>query len=318
MSAAPTPASAPDAAASTERRDDGAGVGEASLGYDPGWNASTWVGGEPDPAPDATLFQRALSVARLLAFALATLALLPLFFAARAMGGRADRRVAGWWCACGAWCCGLSVRRRGAPLGGGGALLVNHASWLDIMAIGSTAPVHFVAKAEVERWPIFGWIGRISNTVFIARRRAEAKAQEALLARRAGGGDLLCLFAEGTSSDGLRVLPFKSSLFSMFFQETGEGDGVASVGIAAQPVTIHYAPTPGLPRSFFGWWGRMPLFPHILNVTRLGAGGVATVIYHPPIDLSRFGDRKALAAEAERVVRAGLDRMAAESQAPAG
>ena len=291
------------------RADDAAEtVAAADLGYDPGWSDNTWLGAEPAQPPQVGLIRKVLGYARLLSYLLATLVLLPLFFAARAIGGKLDRRVAGWWCACGAFFSGLSVRRIGAPMQEGGALLVNHASWLDIMVVGSSAPVHFVSKAEVENWPIFGWIGKISNTVFIARRRAEAKAQEKLLAARAQEGQLLCLFAEGTSSDGLRVLPFKSSLFSMFFNAEG-----APSGIAAQPVTVHYRPRDGLAPSFYGWWGKMPLFPHIKNVVR-HPGGVATVIFHDPIDLTQFSDRKALAAEAEAMVRAGLESQMAKSE----
>lgn len=278
------------------------------LGYDPGWNERTWVGETPPEPPQAGLSQKVLGYLRLALYALSTLLLLPLFFVSRALGGKLDRRVAGWWCACGAFFSGLSVRRIGEPLSSGGALLVNHASWLDIMVVGSSAPVHFVSKAEVESWPLFGWIGKISNTVFIARRRAEAKVQERLLAARAQEGQLLCLFAEGTSSDGQRVLPFKSSLFSMFFDSEGRPSG-----ISAQPVSVFYRPRPHLDPRFYGWWGKMPLLPHILSVVR-NPGGVATIVFHPPIDLEQFSDRKALAAEAERVVREGLEQLAAKPE----
>ena len=138
----------------------------AELGYDPGWTQNTWLGAAPEEPPEVDIFWKIAGYARLAAYALATLMLLPLFFVARALGGRLDRVVAGWWCFCGAWFSGLTVRRVGEPMRSGGALLVNHASWLDIMVIGSTAPVHFVSKAEVENWPLFGWIGKISNTVF--------------------------------------------------------------------------------------------------------------------------------------------------------
>lgn len=280
----------------------------AGLGYDPGWTAATWTGADPPPPPVPTWAQSARGAARLGFFVFATLALLPIFFLARALGGRLDRRVAALWCGIGARASGLRVRKIGRPLAGGGALLVNHASWLDIMVVGASAPVHFVAKAEIEGWPIFGWIGKISNTVFIARRRAEAKAQELLLARRAAEGDLLCLFPEGTSSDGLRVLPFKSSLFSMFY---GDRDGAAG-RVAAQPVSVHYAPQGALEPNFYGWWGRMALFPHIWSVVCLSAGGVATIEFHDPLDLDSFADRKALAAAAERRVAAGRGRAASE------
>ncbi len=286
----------------------------AKLGYDPGWTSATWLGAEPEAAPRATFRQAVVGWWRLVAFALTTIGLTPAFFIARALGGRRDRKIAALWCAAGTRLCGLKIRQIGAPIASGGALLVNHASWIDILVIGARAPVHFVAKEEVSSWPIFGWIGRISNTVFIARKRSEAKAQEALLASRARGGDLLCLYPEGTSSDGQRVLPFKSSLFSLFFvRDPQAGEGVADRPLYAQPVTIHYAPRAGLPKTFYGWWGRMALFGHILDVCRVGRG-VVTLQFHKPLDPANFSGRKTLSAEAERLVRAGLEAAAERAE----
>lgn len=289
--------------------------GDGALGYNPGWTSATWDGAEPEPAPRAGFWRTARGWVRLVAFALTTVALTPVFFIARAIGGRRDRKIAALWCGAGARLCGLTVRQIGKPSASGGALLVNHASWIDILVIGSRAPVHFVAKEEVSGWPIFGWIGRISNTVFIARKRAEAKAQEKLLAERVRGGDLLCLFPEGTSSDGQRVLPFKSSLFSLFFvKDDAAAEATPARPMIAQPVTVHYAPRRGLPRSFYGWWGKMALFGHILAVCRLG-GGTVTVHFHEPIDPATAQNRKALAAAAERRVRDGLEAAAARFDA---
>lgn len=291
------------------------GVGDAQtqqkLGYDPGWTSATWLGSEPEEPPRATPLQQIGGWLRLIAFALITLLLMAPFFIARALGGRRDRAVAALWCRAGLAMTGLKVRQIGEPLATGGALLVNHTSWIDILLIGGRAPVHFVAKEEISGWPVFGWIGRISNTVFIARKRAEAKAQELLLARRAREGDLLCLFPEGTSSDGQRVLPFKSALFSLFFSRAAEETDARPLN--AQPVSIFYAPPERLPRTFFGWWGRMALFGHMLAVCQMG-GGVATLHFHAPLDPTAFPNRKALAAEAERLVRDGLEAAAARAE----
>lgn len=273
---------------------------------DPGWNSATWTGAQPVAPPPKSWIDRCRGVLRLSVFALATVVLLPVFFVERARGGGRDRRIAGLWCWIGLKACGLSVRQVGAPMTTGGALLANHASWIDIVAIGSIAPVHFVAKAEVAGWPLFGWIGKISNTVFIERRRTEAKAQEAMLARRARDGDLLCIFPEGTSTDGQRVLPFKSSLFSVFF--AGESGQDAPL---AQPLSVHYGPPAGLARSFYGWWGTMPLVGHIWNVACLSRGGVVAAVFHPPIDAADFADRKSMAAAAQHSVAAGLSASAA-------
>ena len=296
---------------------DGAGgatkpeVSEAEkLGYNPGWTDVTWTGADAPPLPDPTFLQRVRGVARMVLAAVALLITLPIFFAARALGGRRDRAVASWFSQVVVWTLGLRIRQIGRPLSSGGALLMNHSSWLDIIVIAARSPVYFVAKAEIEGWPLFGWIGKITNTVFIARRRTEAKAQEQLLVRRARDGDLLGLFPEGTSSDGLRVLPFKSSLFSMFFAGERDNDADAAGGaLLAQPVSIHYAPRKGLPDTFYGWWGKMALFGHIFAVCRLGSG-VVTVQFHEPMNPSDYADRKTLASEAENKVREGLEAAA--------
>ena len=290
-----------EASGSRESLEEAGGGAPGRLG-DPGWNDSTWNGADPEAAPPKSLMAAAGGAVRLLLFATVTLLLLPPFFVARALGGRRDRAIAALWCGAGLALCGLRAVQKGEPMRSGGALLANHASWIDILVIGWLAPVHFVAKAEVSGWPLFGWIGRISNTVFIERRRTEAKAQERQLAERAREGDLLCIFPEGTSSDGLRVLPFKSSLFSMFFAH--EADGAAPV--TAQPVTVDYRPNAGLPRSFYGWWGRMALFSHVWDVVCLSRGGEVVVTFHPPLDRELYSDRKSLAAAAQRDVAAGL------------
>ncbi|MBX2855739.1 MAG: 1-acyl-sn-glycerol-3-phosphate acyltransferase [Rhodobacteraceae bacterium] len=290
-----------NASGSPEPLEETQGAAPARLG-DPGWNEATWNGADPEAAPPKSLLSATGGVLRLLLFVAVTLVLLPPFFAARALGGRRDRAIAALWCGAGLSLCGLRTVQKGDPMRSGGALLANHASWIDILVIGWLAPVHFVAKAEVSGWPLFGWIGRISNTVFIERRRTEAKAQERQLAERARDGDLLCIFPEGTSSDGLRVLPFKSSLFSMFFAHEVDG----SAPVAAQPVTVDYRPNVGLPRSFYGWWGRMALFTHLWDVVCLSRGGEVVVTFHTPLDLGIHGDRKSLAAAAQRDVAAGL------------
>ncbi|MEM6669704.1 MAG: lysophospholipid acyltransferase family protein [Pseudomonadota bacterium] len=278
---------------------------------DPGWTDATWNGATPPQLPDKTLLQKLRGVLRLLCFVLATLALLPVYFIARLMGHGPNRYVAGLWCGVGAFLCGLRLRRLGQPIRTSGVIVANHATWIDILTIGPSAPVHFVAKAEVSSWPFFGWIGKISDTVFIERRRTEAKAQERHLIDRALDGDLLCLFPEGTSSDGMRVLPFKSSLFSMFYATDR-----SATELLVQPLSIHYAPAPNsnLPSNFYGWWGRMPLFKQIWDVTCLSSAGIATLEFHDPLRPGDFENRKSLASAAQESVALGRERAAIDAQ----
>jgi 1-acyl-sn-glycerol-3-phosphate acyltransferase len=138
--------------------------------------------------------------------------------------------------------------------------------------------------------------------MFIDRRPGEAKRQEAELLARLARGDRMAIFPEGTSTDGQRVLPFKSALFGVFFAP-GLDDR-----IAVQPVTIAYRPRAGLPAAFYGWWGEMEFASHLRDVMARSTGGVIELVFHPPLEVASFPDRKALAQAAEAAVRGGLER----------
>jgi lyso-ornithine lipid O-acyltransferase len=197
---------------------------------------------------------------------------------------------------------GLRLTRVGRPMTQGGAMVSNHVSWSDIIVLRATARVNFVSKAEVRRWPGVGLIAAVADTVFIERRRTEAKRQEAELRARIETGQHLVFFPEATSTDGRRVLPFKSTLFSVFHS------GALRDTVWVQPVTICYYPAPasGLDEKFFGWWGDMDFGPHMLALASHRHGGRAVVVYHPPVRAADFADRKALAQHCQAQVRAGL------------
>lgn len=207
---------------------------------------------------------------------------------------------------------GLRFRRVGAPMRHPGALVANHASWIDIVTLQRAAAVFFVSKAEVAAWPGIGLIGRAIGTVFIERRAAEAKRQNAVIGDRLRRGDRLCLFPEGTSTDGRRVLPFKSSLFEAFFEP--DTRGLAWI----QPVSIAYHPRAGLPPAFYGWWGDMDFGAHLIAVLARSRGGVVAATFHPPLCVADFADRKALAARAGAVVADGFAGLIAEPLSAAG
>jgi len=195
---------------------------------------------------------------------------------------------------------GLRLVVRGAPQRGRGALVANHSSWLDILALNAAARVFFVAKAEVAGWPGIGWLARASGTIFITRSGREAKSQAELFEARLRAGQRLLFFPEGTSSDGQRVLPFKSTLFAAFFAD--DLPGLLSV----QPVTLRYTPPAGRDARFYGWWGDMELGSHLVQMLATARHGRVDVIFHPPLRVADCADRKALAARSEAAVRAGL------------
>ena len=191
---------------------------------------------------------------------------------------------------------GITRLQRGQPMPGAGALLANHAGWLDILALNAATTLYFVAKAEVAGWPGIGWLARATGTVFIRRDRAQAAAQVALIGDRLRAGHRLALFPEGTSSDGLQVLPFKPALFAAF----------RGTELALQPVTVRWQAPPGADARFYGWWGDMGFGQHALQVLAAPRQGQVTLTFHPPLRAADFPDRKALALAAESVVSSGF------------
>jgi 1-acyl-sn-glycerol-3-phosphate acyltransferase len=192
---------------------------------------------------------------------------------------------------------GLRLTVTGAPMRERGALVANHGSWLDIFVLNAIDRLYFVSKAEVAAWAGIGWLARATGTVFIARKGSEAKLQEALFRDRLQAGHRLLFFPEGTSTDTLRVVPFKSTLFAAFF-----ADGLREV-LSVQPVTVVYRAPPGQDARFYGWWGDMEFAPHLLRVLAQAPQGSVEVTWHPPLRVADFADRKALAAACEATIR---------------
>lgn len=196
---------------------------------------------------------------------------------------------------------GVRLTVLGAHMPHYGAVVANHASWLDIFTLNASKRIYFVAKSEVANWPLIGWLSRATGTVFIARRSRDAKRHLDIFANRLNAGHKLLFFPEGTSTDGLRVLPFKSTLFQAFFAQN-----MRDV-LHIQPVSVKYDAPKGQEARFFGWWGDMALLPHLLKTLANGATGRVTVIYHPPVAVADFTDRKAMALYCEDVVRQGVE-----------
>ena len=108
-----------------------------------------------------------------------------------------------------AYACRSLARR---PAQSRSLIVANHTSWLDIPVIASIMPAAFVAKSEVRGWPLVGLAAELTGAVFVERARRQNTADvNAAIADRMAGGDPVVLFAEGTSSDGNRVLQFRSA-----------------------------------------------------------------------------------------------------------
>ena len=263
----------------------------------------TWNGADYVQLPPLTGLERARGGLRVAAMLAATAVALLLFLAGRAIRRHLWGSFSGHYAVARLWSALLlrlfGVRRevRGAPLTGPGVLVANHATWADILALRAVLRINFVAKAEVRNWPGVGWVAHVCETVFIERRRMASRDQAVQMRERLERDETLCIFAEGTSSDGLRVLPFKSALLS----------AVVDMGqrhkVAVQPVTVNWIAPDHLPEAFYGWWGTMGFEAHIWQVACRSAGGVVEVVFHDPVLAGTATDRKALTRHCEAAVR---------------
>ncbi|WP_417209980.1 lysophospholipid acyltransferase family protein [Antarctobacter sp.] len=194
---------------------------------------------------------------------------------------------------------GLPVEVRGQRMTGAGAVVANHTSWLDIFVLNSRKTIYFVSKAEVSGWPGIGWLARATGTVFINRDPREAQSQTQLFEERLLHGHRLLFFPEGTSTDGLRVLPFKTTLFAAFYSER------LHHAMQIQPVSVVYHAPPGVPACFYGWWGDMEFGASLLRVLAQVRQGRVVLIYHPAVRVDDYANRKSVARALESQVRAG-------------
>jgi len=206
-------------------------------------------------------------------------------------------------CLC--WMLGIRIRVVGEPVRDQAVLFVsNHCSWADILAIGAVAPIAFVSKIEVGKWPLVGAAARLQKTVFVDRsRRSQTGDSIAEMVHRLASGVSVVLFAEGTSSDGNRVLPFRSALIGAVREAAARAEG----GMLIQPMSICYTTISGIPmgrqhRPFIAWYGDTDFMPHIKAYLPRAAVDVV-ISYGEPIAADATTNRKVLAKEVESAVR---------------
>jgi len=198
---------------------------------------------------------------------------------------------------------GMRVTVIGEPAKAPLLLAANHTSWLDITVLGGLMkPLSFVAKLEVASWPVLGTLARLQRTIFIDRtRRSHTGVVVETVGRRVANGEVVVLFAEGTTGDGNRVLPFRSALIGA--AEAAAGTTVATV----QPVAISYVRTQGIPvgrsdRPAIAWYGDMDFVAHFRRIISRGAVDVV-VRFGEPIPFGPGSDRKRVAEQCFEAVR---------------
>jgi 1-acyl-sn-glycerol-3-phosphate acyltransferase len=240
-----------------------------------------------------------IAAIRMLMFVAGTLVLVPLIMMVRAF--RPGMPPAWLWHRYACFVFGIKVRFTGVRAQGAlpTVFISNHLSYLDIIVMAGRLKARFVAKSEVGHWPVFGFLARLQRTIFIHRTRTALDDSRHMILQALREGDDIILFAEGTSTDGRTVLPFKASLLEVLY-----------VGIAAQvqPVAITLEKVDGQKpasqdlRDIYAWWRpETTLAPHLWNFAKT-KGAELSVHYLPVLAPASFADRKALTAAAHDAV----------------
>ena len=168
--------------------------------------------------------------------------------------------------------CGVQVKVLGTPPAPGPSLWVaNHVSWIDIFILAGVRSVLFVAKSEIRSWPVVGWLVAKVGTVFLQRGQRNSLRQVGeQMKERFKQGEIIGLFAEGTTSTGFDILPFHSSLF----------DPAVRAQVDIQPVALRFMHK-GQRSDLVSFVGEETLVANLW--TLLGATGVAVEVEFLPV-----------------------------------
>jgi 1-acyl-sn-glycerol-3-phosphate acyltransferase len=194
----------------------------------------------------------------------------------------------------------VNLHRLSGDLHSAGRLLVgNHQSYLDVIIIASVFPTLFVAKAEVRRWPLFGWLSKLGGTIFVDREDARSGVKCAYRVSRAlRDGVNVQVFPEATTGDGSTVLPFNGLFFA----------SAVRARASLLPLTIKFQNVNGRPADREAldtvcWYGEMNFARHFWNLLNIESAEVSLMI-NESIKPARAQRAKVLAQLArERVFR---------------
>jgi lyso-ornithine lipid O-acyltransferase len=193
------------------------------------------------------------------------------------------------------WTAGARVTITGCPVRQNVLYIANHLSWLDILILSGETGTAFVAKADMESWPVFGWLADQHDTVYVKRENAlEAKHQAAALQAALVAGRPITLFPEGTTASGDELLPFRSSLLAAVVP--------APEGLSIQPIAIDYG---SLAKSI-AWTDRESVGKNALRIMSRSATIPVTLHFLDPLDHADFDDRKAITAHSRDRIAAAL------------
>jgi lyso-ornithine lipid O-acyltransferase len=176
----------------------------------------------------------------------------------------------------------------------------NHLTYFDIPVLCSQAALRFTPKSEIRNWPVIGTICHITDAVFVDRRPEKVRDMRQGIRDALARGEVVSLFPEATTGNGIYVLPFKSGFFSLA-EEPIDGKELTIQPVAFTYTRIQKLPIDSTQWPHIAWYGDMDLRPHIWNFLKMGPidGELA---FLPPVTIKQFGDRKQMAAHCHRVI----------------
>jgi 1-acyl-sn-glycerol-3-phosphate acyltransferase len=201
---------------------------------------------------------------------------------------------------------GIKIKIIGTPSINASLVISNHASWIDIFIISSIIPTSFVAKNDVSKWIFVSYLAKLQKTIFIDRNSPKKLTETSdIIKNRLLNHENVTIFPEGTSTDGNKILPFKTSIFMICEKIRGSE-------IKIQPISIAYKKYNGLTmgrthRQLIAWYGDMDLLSHLYGIIKAGIFDIE-VTFHNKIDISENKTRKEIAKECENLVRLGFQK----------
>ncbi|MBC7955466.1 MAG: 1-acyl-sn-glycerol-3-phosphate acyltransferase [Cytophagales bacterium] len=178
---------------------------------------------------------------------------------------------------------GMQIHGSGESHAGAVLLVSNHISWLDIMAINAVHPTRFVSKADVRAWPLLGWLVANGGTLFIEReRKRDALRVVHQIAEALQQGDTIAMFPEGTTGDGLSLLPFHANLLQ----------AAISTDTPVQPIALRYVDADAQPSRAVVWIGDTTLVSSLWTVAT--AHRMQAFVTQLPVIPTTGQDRRAL------------------------
>jgi len=202
-------------------------------------------------------------------------------------------RLISWWHGYLCRILNLEISIRGALPQGPGLLVANHISWLDISVIGSLAHTNFLSKAEIGRWPLVGWLAKVTGTLFIRRGAGQAGQIADIIATRLSKNQLVTIFPEGRTSTGETVRPFFHLLFS----------AVTSNRLKIIPVALYYHRN-GAIDQIAPYVDSQNIFINLYGLMKQ-PGSSVQITFCPPIQVET-ADRRVLAEQTRQAILAQL------------